>query len=111
MSKAHLYLAIAIVAEVVATSALKASDNFSKWLPSIIVVVGYGVAFNYLSLVLKEIPVGVAYAVWSGAGIVLITLVGSILFRQAPDFAAILGIALIIAGIVILNLFSKTPVH
>lgn len=111
MSKVHLYLAIAIVAEVVATSALKASDNFSKWIPSIVVIAGYGIAFNYLSLVLKEMPVGVAYAIWSGAGIALITLIGVVIFRQSPDLPAIVGISLIIGGILILNLFSKMSVY
>ena len=111
MPKSYIYLAIAIVAEVVATSALKASDNFSKWIPSILVIVGYGVAFNYLSLVVRELPVGMTYAIWSGAGIVLVTLVSIILYRQTPDLAAWAGIALIIAGIVILNGYSNFGGH
>ena len=111
MPKAYIYLAIAIVAEVIATSALKASDNFSKWIPSILVIGGYGVAFNYLSLVVREIPVGVAYAIWSGAGIVLVALVSIVLYRQIPDLAAWLGMALIIGGIVILNAFSNMGGH
>ena len=107
----YLYLVIAIVAEVIATSALKASDQFSKTLPSIIVVIGYGVAFYYLSLVLKTIPIGVAYAIWSGAGIALITVVGLVVFDQKLDFAAIIGISLIVAGVVVMNVFSKTVGH
>jgi len=102
---------IAIVAEVIATSALKASDQFSKTLPSIIVVIGYGVAFYYLSLVLKTIPIGVAYAIWSGAGIALVTVVGLVVFDQKLDFAAIIGISLIVAGVVVMNVFSKTVGH
>ena len=107
----YLYLVIAIVAEVIATSALKASDQFSKILPSIIVVIGYGVAFYYLSLVLKTIPIGVAYAIWSGAGIALVTVVGLVFFDQKLDFAAIIGISLIVAGVVVMNVFSKTVGH
>ena len=108
---AYLYLAGAIVAEVIATSALKASEGFSKTTPSIIVVVGYGVAFWCLSVVLKTIPVGVAYAIWSGVGVALITLVGWVVFKQALDFAALAGIGLIVAGVVVLQLFSKSSAH
>jgi small multidrug resistance pump len=104
---AYLYLAIAIIAEVAATSALKASEEFSKLFPSIIVVVGYGIAFYCLSVVLKTIPVGVTYAIWSGLGIVLVTVVGVIAFKQQPDLPAIIGMALIIAGVVVLQVFSK----
>ena len=111
MCISYLYLVIAIVAEVIATSALKASDQFSKTLPSIIVVIGYGVAFYYLSLVLKTIPIGVAYAIWSGAGIALVTVVGLVVFDQKLDFAAIIGISLIVAGVVVMNVFSKTVGH
>lgn len=111
MPKAYLYLAIAIVAEVIATSALKASDNFSRLIPSILVIGGYGVAFNFLSLVVREIPVGIAYAVWSGAGIVLVALISIVLYKQVPDLAAWAGMALIIAGIVVLNLFSNMGGH
>ena len=107
----YLYLVIAIVAEVIGTSALKASDQFSKTLTSIIVVIGYGVAFYYLSLVLKTIPIGVAYAIWSGAGIALVTVVGLVVFDQKLDFAAIIGISLIVAGVIVMNVFSKTVGH
>lgn len=108
---AHLYLFIAIVGEVAATSALKAAEGFTRLLPSIVVIVGYGIAFYFLSLVLKTIPVGIAYAVWSGVGIAIITLIGAILFKQIPDLPAIVGMALIIAGVAIINLFSKTISH
>ena len=107
----HFYLAIAIVAEVVATSALKSSDGFSRTLPSIIVLLGYGVSFYYLSLVLKVIPIGVAYAIWSGAGIALVTLIGLFLFDQKLDIAAMVGILLIIAGVIVMNVFSNTVGH
>ena len=108
---AHLYLFIAIVGEVAATSALKAAEGFTRLLPSIVVIVGYGIAFYFLSLVLKTIPVGIAYAVWSGLGIAIITVIGAILFKQIPDLPAIVGMSLIIAGVAIINLFSKTVSH
>ena len=103
-----VYLAIAIVAEVVATSALKASDGFTAWQPSLLVVAGYVVSFYFLSLALRTIPIGVAYAIWSGVGIVLISVVAWMMYRQALDAAAILGMALIIAGVAVINLFSTT---
>jgi small multidrug resistance pump len=106
-----VYLAIAIVSEVIATSALKASESFTKLYPSIVVVVGYGVAFYFLSLTLRTIPVGIAYAVWSGVGIVLVSLVGWLLYGQRLDMAAYLGIGLIAAGVVVLNVFSKSAAH
>jgi small multidrug resistance pump len=105
---AWLLLAIAIVAEVVATSALKASAGFSRLVPSVVVVLGYAVAFYCLSLVLRTIPVGVAYAIWSGLGIVLITVVAWVVYDQAIDLAAALGMGLIIAGVVVLNVFSSS---
>jgi small multidrug resistance pump len=107
----YLFLAAAIVAEVIATSALKASDGFSNLIPSIIVVVGYGFAFWLLSLTLKSIPVGIAYATWSGAGIILITAVGWIVFGQKLDPIAIVGMVLIIAGVVLINLVSRSAAH
>ncbi|SFM26870.1 DMT family transporter [Rugamonas rubra] len=106
-----LFLAVAIVAEVIATSALKASEGFSKLVPSTLVVVGYGIAFYMLSRVLSAIPVGIAYAIWSGAGIVLVSLVGLFLYKQRLDFPAMLGIALIISGVVVMQVFSKTSGH
>lgn len=107
----YLYLSIAIVAEVIGTSALKASEGFTNLWPSLIVVVGYGVAFYFLSLVLKYIPVGIAYAIWSGLGTVLIALVAAFAFKQIPDTPSLIGMALIIFGVVVIQLFSKTNVH
>lgn len=104
---AWAWLAIAIVAETIATSALKAADGFTRPLPSVLVVIGYGIAFYCLSLALRTIPVGIAYAVWSGVGIVLISLIAWVLYAQKLDLPAVLGIALIGVGIVVLNL-SKT---
>ena len=103
-----VYLAIAILAEVIGTSALKASNGFTVWLPSTVVVAAYGVSFYCLSLALRAIPVGVAYAIWSGVGIVLISAIGWALFKQRLDAAAIIGIGLIMAGVVVIQLFSST---
>jgi small multidrug resistance pump len=107
----HLYLALAILAEVAATSALKASQEFTKLIPSLIVVIGYGVAFYLLTLVLRTIPIGIAYALWSGVGIILVAIIGAILYNQIPDFPAIIGIVLIVVGVVVINVFSKTVGH
>lgn len=104
----YLYLGIAIVGEVVATSALKASESFTKPLPSLLVVAGYGVAFYFLSVCLKSINVGVAYAIWSGLGLVLVSTTAAVLYKQVPDGWAILGMALIVAGVLVLNLLSKS---
>jgi len=102
-----LYLIIAILSEVIGTTALKASDGFTRVVPSLVVVVGYGIAFFCLSLTLRTIPVGVAYAVWSGVGIVLIAVVAYFRHGETLDTAAIIGISLILIGVVVLNLFSK----
>ena len=107
----YALLAIAIVAEVIATSAMRSSEGFSRLLPASVVVIGYGIAFYCLSLTLKTIPVGIVYAVWSGAGIVLITLVAVVMYRQVPDVPAIIGLGLIIAGVAVLNMFSKMQAH
>lgn len=107
----YALLAIAIVCEVVATSALKASEGFTKLWPSIAVVLGYGSAFYFLSLVLQSMSVGIAYAIWAGLGIVLVTVVGALIFRQMPDAPAILGMVLITSGVIIINVFSKTVTH
>ena len=106
MKMDYLYLAIAIIAEVIATSSLKASEEFTKIIPSALVVIGYGVAFYSLSVVLKTIPIGIAYAIWAGLGIVLITISGMILFNQTPDAPAIIGMTLIILGVAIIHLYS-----
>jgi len=105
---AYLYLTIAIVAEVIATSALKASDEFTKIVPSAVVVIGYVIAFYCLSIVLRTIPVGIAYALWSALGMVLIALVGLFVFQQKLDLPAIMGIFLIISGVIVINVFSKS---
>jgi small multidrug resistance pump len=110
-TRAWLYLGIAIVAEVVATSALKAAAGFSRPGPSVIVVVGYGIAFYFLSLTLQTIPVGVTYAIWCGVGIVLITLVAWLLYGQSLDAGAIIGLALITAGVIVLNVYSRVVAH
>jgi len=107
----YLALGIAIISEVIATSALRASDSFSRLWPSVLVVAGYGVAFFFLSVSLKSIPVGVAYAIWSGLGVVLISAVAWILFGQKLDLPAVLGMGLIVAGVLVLNLFSKASAH
>ena len=106
-----VYLILAIVAEVIATSALKASAGVTLPLPSLLVVGGYAVAFYLLSLVLRTLPVGVTYAIWAGLGIVLVTLVGIVVFGEKPDLPAVLGITLIVAGVVTLQVFSKMNVH
>jgi small multidrug resistance pump len=102
----YLYLTIAILAEVIGTSALKATQGFTRFWPSVVVVVGYGVAFYFLSLALKTIPVGVAYAIWSGVGVALITLIGWFVFHQKLDAPALIGIGLIVAGVVVIQLFT-----
>jgi small multidrug resistance pump len=106
-----LCLAIAIVAETAATTALKASAGFTRFWPSLLVVAGYAIAFYMLALTLRSIPMGVAYAVWSGVGIVLIALAGWVLYGQKLDAGALAGMALIVAGVLVMNLFSKTAGH
>jgi small multidrug resistance pump len=108
---AYLYLAIAILAEVIATSTLKATASFSRPLPSLVVLAGYGVAFYFMSLCLKSIKVGVVYAVWSGLGIVLVNVAAAVFYKQIPDGWAIAGLALIVAGVLVLNLLSQSAVH
>jgi len=105
---AWIYLAIAIVAEVIGTSFLKLSEGFTRTAPSIAVVVCYVVAFYMLSLTLKSIPVGVAYAIWAGVGVALITLVGLVAFRQSLDLPAVIGIVMIVGGVLVIHLFSET---
>ncbi|MBN9308306.1 MAG: QacE family quaternary ammonium compound efflux SMR transporter [Devosia sp.] len=108
---AYLYLSVAIVAEVIATTALRAADGFTQLWPSAISIAGYVVAFYFLSLTLRTMPVGVAYAIWSGVGIVLISLAGWLVYKQLLDLPAIVGMALIMAGVLVINLFSKTALH
>ncbi|MBI9084894.1 MAG: QacE family quaternary ammonium compound efflux SMR transporter [Desulfobacterales bacterium] len=106
-----IFLSVAIISEVIATSALKASDGFSRLWPSLVVAVGYASAFFFLSLTLKTIPVGVAYAIWSGVGVALVALIAWAFLGQALDIPAIIGLLLIMAGVVVLNLFSNTISH
>ena len=107
-----LFLSIAIISEVIATSALKSSNGFTQLWPSLVVVAGYAAAFFFLSLTLRTIPVGVAYAIWwSGTGIVLVTLIAWLAFGQTLDGFAMLGLALIVAGVIVLNVFSRSVSH
>src|SRR5262245_771219 len=107
----YLYLALAIIAEVIATSTMKASEQFTRLVPSLVVAIGYACSFFFMSLVLKTMPVGVVYAVWSGLGIVLVAVVAAVAYRQVPDWPCAIGMALIIAGVVVINVFSRTTVH
>ena len=106
-----LAIAIAIVAEVIATTALKASNEFTRLVPSLIAALGYGVAFYCMTISMRVLPVGIMYAIWSGLGIVLISILGWLVFRQALDIAAMVGMGFIIAGVIIINVFSKSVGH
>ena len=106
-----LFLALAIIAEVVGTSALKSSEGFTRLGPTTVVLIGYVVAFYFLALAIKVIPVGIAYAVWAGLGIVLISLIGWLVFQQKLDAPAVLGMGLILSGVLVINLFSGTASH
>ena len=103
-----LYLALAVALEVVATSALKASEQFTRLWPSVLVVLGYGVAFYLLSLCLRTMPLGIMYAIWSGLGVVLITIVGWLVYNESLDLPAFIGMALILAGVCVIRIFSET---
>jgi small multidrug resistance pump len=107
----YLYLAIAIVGEVIGTAALKATEEFTRLVPSLIVIAGYATAFFFLNLTLRTIPVGIAYALWAGFGIVLISAVSWVVYRQTLDVPALLGIGLIVAGVVVINGFSSSVGH
>ncbi len=109
--KQWLFLSFAIISEVIATSALKATGEFTRLWPTVIVVIGYLSAFYFLTLTLRTLPVGIAYAIWSGAGVALITLAGWVFYKQTLDMPAFIGIALIVAGVVVLNVFSKSVPH
>ena len=106
-----LYLGTAIVAEIIATSVLKAADGFTRLIPSLVVIAGYATAFYFLSLTLRTMPLGIAYAVWSAVGIALVSVIGSLLYGQNLDVPAIIGIGLIVAGVVVINGFSKSVAH
>jgi small multidrug resistance pump len=107
----YLYLGIAIVFEVIGTSALQASETLTRLVPSLVMVVTYAASFLFLALTLRTIPVGIAYAVWSGIGIVLIAAVGWLWFKQPLDLPALIGLGLIIGGVVVVNGFSQTLPH
>jgi len=107
----YLYLTLSIVAEVIGTSALKASDTFTRLVPSLVTLVAYPVCFFFFALSLRTIPVGIAYAIWSGFGIVLIALVAWVWFKQPLDGAALVGLALIVGGVVVVNVFSQSLLH
>ncbi len=106
-----IYLSIAILAEVVGTSFLKASEGMTKLLPSVVVALSYAVAFYFLSLTLKTMPLGIAYAVWAGAGVALIAVAGYVFYGQALDTPALIGISLIVAGVAVINFFSTSVSH
>jgi small multidrug resistance pump len=106
-----IYLTIAILSEVIATSSLKAADGFTRWAPSLIVVIGYSASFYFLSLTLRTVPVGVAYAIWSGVGVALVSLIGWVIYNQSLNLTAFIGITYNCAGVVVLTLFSKSVSH
>lgn len=107
----YLYLTLAVITEVIATTALKNSDNFTRLWPSVIVLLGYGTAFYSFSLALKAIPMGISYAIWSGAGIALLTLIGAVFYKQTPSLQTIAGILCIVGGIVLINLSPDKSIH
>lgn len=111
MQKAYFFLLVAVIAETIGTTSLQASQQFTRLWPSILVVVGYGFAFYFMALTLKYMPVGIVYAIWSGLGIFLIALIGFVVFGQKLDWPAVLGLAMILAGILVFHLFSKTAGH
>lgn len=106
-----VFLAIAIVGEVIATSFLRASQGFTQPLPTAVVVIGYGITFYFFSLALQSIPVGVAYAIWSGVGIVLVSIIAFVIYKQVLDAPALIGMGLILAGVLVINLFSHSAMH
>ncbi|MBK5934253.1 small multidrug resistance pump [Rhodovulum imhoffii] len=111
MPKQYVFLLLAVMTETAATSALQASQQFTRLIPSAIVVLGYALSFYLLSLTLKYMPLGIVYAMWSGLGVVFIALIGWLAFNQRIDIPAIVGMGLIVAGIVVINLFSETAMH
>jgi len=106
-----LTLILAIVAEVIATSTMKSTNEFTSFWPSVVVVLGYGAGFYFMAISMRVLPVGIIYAIWAGMGIVLVSIIGWIVYQQALDLEAMIGIALIIAGVIVINVFSKTVVH
>lgn len=106
-----VYLAIAIIGEVIATSFLRASQGFTQLVPTIVVVIGYGVTFYFFSLALQTIPVGIGYAIWSGVGIVLVSVIAFFAYGQTLDLPALIGMGLILSGVLVINLFSQSSAH
>ena len=104
-------LFIAIICETIGTTFLKQSEQFTRLLPTLLTVLSYALSFYLLSITLKVLPVGIAYAIWSGIGIVVVSLIGLFLFKQHLDLAAYIGIGLIVLGVVVVNVFSKTIAH
>lgn len=111
MPQAYLILFLAVIAETIGTTALQASQQFTRFWPSVLVVVGYGIAFYLLALTLRHMPVGIVYAIWSGMGIALIAIIGFVVFGQRLDWPAILGLGMILTGILVIHLFSNTAGH
>jgi small multidrug resistance pump len=109
--KSYLFLFLAIISELTGTTFLKKSESFTKLVPTAITVVAMVLAFYFLSIAVRTIPIGTAYAIWSGVGIVFISIIGALVYKQIPDLPAMIGIALIVAGVVIVNVFSKTASH
>ncbi|MDB5537497.1 MAG: QacE family quaternary ammonium compound efflux transporter [Devosia sp.] len=105
------FLVIAIIGEVIATSFLRASQGFTQLVPTLVVVIGYGFTFYFFSLALQTIPVGIAYAIWSGVGIVLISIIAFVVYKQVLDVPALIGMGLILAGVLVINLFSHSAMH
>ncbi len=111
MPKHYLFLIVAVLAETIGTSSIQASHQFTRLWPSVLAMVSFAFAFYFLSLTLKVLPVGIMYAMWSGLGIIFIAIIGWVYFGQKLDLAAVLGMSLILAGIVVINLFSSTATH
>jgi len=111
LTQSYLFLALAIVVEVIGTTALKATDNFTRLWPSLLTVVCYAASFYLLTFALKVLPTGIAYAIWSGVGMVLISVVSWVVYKQSLDLPALFGLGLIIAGVLMINLFSKSAGH
>lgn len=109
--KTMVILFFAVLSEVIATTSLKFSEGFTRLVPSIVVVVGYGLSFYLLSITLKVMPIGIAYAFWSGVGIILTVIAGKVIWNESLDWARVTGVILIIVGILVINLFSKTTAH
>ena len=106
-----LALAIAIVAEVIATSTMKATNEFTRFWPSLVVVLGYGTGFYFMTISMRVLPIGIMYALWSGVGILVVSIMGWVIYRQALDIPAIIGMSFIVAGVVVINVFSKSIGH